>query len=177
MFIDRVEHVCKVALPAADMAEIVAVLRAERPEDRESLGCRALTAALCSRTLSVTQPLTSSACSNAAATRASMALALPGVPKSNEGSVRLYAAGMRRKVNDAVRRQAGKAPWTAEEGALLGTLSRRARALAPGLEVQDAVGQGAGARRTALAGVPDGTGLLARGQGAQAGRVALHVVA
>lgn len=49
MLVDRAEHLCKLALPVADMREIVALLRAEHKADlllaqrtAEPFGCRAL---------------------------------------------------------------------------------------------------------------------------------------
>ncbi len=52
-----------------------------------------------------------------------------GVPKSNAGSRRLYANGMRRSITPAMRAAAGKRPWLLEEDALLGTLPDRELAL------------------------------------------------
>jgi hypothetical protein len=48
-----------------------------------------------------------------------------GVPKSNAGSRRLYARGMRKNMTPAVRTVAGKRPWLPEEDALLGTMTDR----------------------------------------------------
>jgi len=48
-----------------------------------------------------------------------------GVPKSNAGSRRLYADGMRWKVGPEVRRAAGRAPWRPEEDPRLRTVPDR----------------------------------------------------
>jgi hypothetical protein len=47
------------------------------------------------------------------------------VPKSNTGSWRLYANGMRQSITPAMRAAAGKRPWTPKEDALLGTMIDR----------------------------------------------------